>query len=244
MTKIYEALVNAQRARKEPIEFPYPKLPGEFSAEIVDHEMEDEMIGLYKSIDALLNNSPKKVIQFIGSQVGEGTSTIAREFARIAAVKLHKDVLLLDADRCKPSQHQYFEIRSRFGWVEALQEGKNLEEAFSQFGNSRLYVSPSCNSASFTPEIFDSCQIDDFWKLLRQRFDLVLIDSAPLALSPDGLAFAPKVDGVVLVVEANKTRWRVAENLKESILKVGGSPLGIVFNKRRYFIPKFLYKRL
>jgi len=36
----------------------------------------------------------------------------------------------------------------------------------------------------------------------------------------------------------------VAENLKTKILNSGGNILGLVFNKRRYYIPGFLYKRL
>jgi Mrp family chromosome partitioning ATPase len=52
------------------------------------------------------------------------------------------------------------------------------------------------------------------------------------------------VDGVVLVVEAEKTRWQVVENLKEKIQNVGGNIIGVVFNKRRFYIPEALYKRL
>jgi len=52
------------------------------------------------------------------------------------------------------------------------------------------------------------------------------------------------VDGVVLVLEADKTRKPVAENLKNRILQNGGNLLGMVFNNRRYHIPEYVYKRL
>jgi Mrp family chromosome partitioning ATPase len=52
------------------------------------------------------------------------------------------------------------------------------------------------------------------------------------------------VDGVVLVLEAEKTRKPVAENLKNRILQNGGNILGMVFNNRRYHIPESVYKRL
>jgi protein-tyrosine kinase len=65
-----------------------------------------------------------------------------------------------------------------------------------------------------------------------------------MSASPDGIAIARRVDGVVLVLEAEKTRGPVAENLKERIQKNGGNLLGIIFNKRRHYIPEFLYKRL
>ncbi len=55
---------------------------------------------------------------------------------------------------------------------------------------------------------------------------------------------ASKVDGVILVVEAEKTKWRTARHVREQIERVGGNILGIVFNKRRYYIPQSIYKYL
>ena len=55
---------------------------------------------------------------------------------------------------------------------------------------------------------------------------------------------ASMVDGTVLVVEAEKTRWPVAVNVKERIKQSGGKVLGIAFNKRQYYIPGWLYRRI
>jgi Mrp family chromosome partitioning ATPase len=52
------------------------------------------------------------------------------------------------------------------------------------------------------------------------------------------------MDGVVLVLEADKTRKPVAENLKNQIVQNGGNLLGMVFNNRRYHIPEAVYRRL
>jgi len=79
---------------------------------------------------------------------------------------------------------------------------------------------------------------------LKKEFDLVLIDSSPLTLSPDGLAIASKVDGVILVVEAEKTRWQTVKKVRDNIAIVGGNILGVALNKRRYYIPQFIYKYL
>ena len=51
------------------------------------------------------------------------------------------------------------------------------------------------------------------------------------------LAEAKHVDGVILVLEAERTKCSVAENVKERIVKNGGNILGVVFNKRRCHIP-------
>lgn len=244
MTKIYEALERVSRerlGRGETLDVPF------FSESPLEHpdlHVEEEMISLYRNIESRLPQSPKRIIQFIGAQKGEGTSSIAREFAKTASFRLGKTILLLDADRMRPTQHLFFQVNANYGWVEALQKNRDWEGAFSRVENTSLFISPSCNSATFTPEIYVCPQITVFWEMLRNRFDLVVVDAAPLSASPDGLAVAPFIDGTILVVAAERTRARVAVNVIEKISKVGGNILGLVFNKRRYYIPKFIYKRL
>jgi Mrp family chromosome partitioning ATPase len=206
--------------------------------------MEAEMLELYRTVETLLPQLRSRVLQFIGSREGEGTSTIVREFARVSATRIGKSVLVLDADRHRNSRHHLLGEHSDFGWIEAIETGKNVEEAIYQMGKSSLYFSPSRNSSTSTPQIFDSPRIEDLWASLRARFDLVLIDSAPLSMSPDGLAIASRVDGVVIVLEAEKTHWRAVKNVEESIRKVEGNILGLVFNKRRFYLPEFIYKLL
>jgi Mrp family chromosome partitioning ATPase len=95
-----------------------------------------------------------------------------------------------------------------------------------------------------SPQIPDALVWEAFLGKLTERFDLVLIDSPPATLYPDGLSIVNKVDGVVLVVAAEDTRWPVAESVKDQITRSGGRLLGMVFNKRRFYIPEFIYKRL
>jgi protein-tyrosine kinase len=47
-----------------------------------------------------------------------------------------------------------------------------------------------------------------------------------------------------LVVEAENTRWKVSENTKKRLIASKSKILGIIFNKRRYYIPKFFYRLL
>jgi Mrp family chromosome partitioning ATPase len=119
-----------------------------------------------------------------------------------------------------------------------------IEKALHQYGETRLFISPSSQNFVSNPPIYNSLLLDVFWKKLKQRFDLILVDSPPATTSTDGLAISSKVDGVILVVEAEKTRWPVAENVRDRIKRSGGNILGIVLNKRRFYIPDFIYKRL
>jgi capsular exopolysaccharide synthesis family protein len=244
MSKIYEALQNAYREKKGEEKLPEILTPTETPPKALEHKIDEQMLTLYKNIETLLPYAKQKTLQFIGSRPEEGTSTIAREFARITATQIRKSVLLLDADRHHATQRHFFAIQKGDGWIDALVKATCVDDAIYQIGKSKLYVSPSCNSSTFTPEIFDLPRFESFWSNLRDRFDLILVDSPPLTVSPDGLAIASRVDGVILVLEADKTRWQTAKSVKDSITRVGGKILGVVLNKRRYYIPQSIYNLL
>jgi protein-tyrosine kinase len=242
MSKIYEALQQAHQQKKT---------SGTSLDVIVSQnllldeqvEMGEEMLSLYQVIDTRLPDMKNRVLQFIGSRPGEGTSTVVREFARIAAERIGQKVLLVDADRYAGTQSKFYSVESQLSW-QAIDEHAEVGAVIHRVGESSLFVSPSSNSGAPTPSLFNSPRFDGFWASVKLDFDLVLIDSSPLALSPDALAIATKMDGVILVVEAEKTKWQTARHVREQIERVGGNILGVVFNKRRYYIPQSIYKYL
>lgn len=79
---------------------------------------------------------------------------------------------------------------------------------------------------------------------LRNCFDYVLIDSPALSSSAEVLSLAPIVDGVIMVIEADKTRVDQIQQAEKSIDFARGKLIGHIFNKRSFSIPNWLYKRL
>jgi protein-tyrosine kinase len=79
---------------------------------------------------------------------------------------------------------------------------------------------------------------------LRQIADVAVCDlTAPLA-SPEGLHLAKVLDGVVLVLEAEETRWQVAQSAQRLLENAQVRIIGTVLNKRRHFIPDKIYRLL
>jgi Mrp family chromosome partitioning ATPase len=79
---------------------------------------------------------------------------------------------------------------------------------------------------------------------LRVSFDNILIDCGSLHESADAAVLASSVDGVVIVVEAGRSRREQIINAQRTIEQAGGKFLGFVLNKRRYHVPDWLYRRL
>lgn len=217
---------------------------GRYPAKLLASEMEMEMIGLYQSVDSLLSSCKGKVVQFIGSLEGEGVSTMTREFAKVSATKFERSVLLMDADYRNPTQHRYFDILPEYGLEEVIRNGQHIDRAIHRVGNSRLYLNLISTNGHFTLRVFNSPLVDTLLKILKKRFDMVIIDSPPASVSPESLIISSRVDGVVLVMEAENTHWMVVENVKNRIARNGGKVLGVVINKKQYHIPELIYKRL
>ena len=247
VNKIYEALGNAGRLPKalEEAEARLAQSSVESSyAHVGKLGMEEEMSVLYQSIRLLLPDVQKRAIQFIGSREGEGTSTIARQFASTVATTFNKSVLILDADARKPSQHVYFDIQPKLTWEDLLRDSQPVDGAIYKVRNANVCISLIYQQATVVPRVINATIIKELLEDLKSTFDLIVIDSAPAGDSSVGVALSGSVDGVVLVVEAENTRWQVAENVKEKIMRNSGNILGVVLNKQQHFIPEFIYRRL
>lgn len=79
---------------------------------------------------------------------------------------------------------------------------------------------------------------------LRFAFDYILLDCPALRDSDEAVFLAPETDGVMVVVEADRTRREQIQNAQQTIEAADGNLLGFILNKRQYTVPKWLYNRL
>jgi protein-tyrosine kinase len=206
--------------------------------------LETEMLGLYRSVDNVFPGLHQKVILFLGAKGGEGTSTVVSSLARVASEQLNRKVAVLDADTLHPCQHRRFGVNPVIGWDDVLRGTQPAEKAFYPTNGDRLWVIPVSSARAGTVQVIDAPGMEGFFGALRERFDLVLIDGAPATVFPDSIILSRKTDGVVLVIEAESTRWPVVKTVQQQITNAGGRVIGAVLNKRRYYIPEFVYNRL
>ena len=87
------------------------------------------------------------------------------------------------------------------------------------------------------------------WSILQKNlseilkeFTHVLIDGPPISSEPEMLRVVPDVDYMLLVLKAHTVKWQVLRKTKQLIEQVGQKNIGIVLNRRKFFIPEKLYK--
>lgn len=84
----------------------------------------------------------------------------------------------------------------------------------------------------------------DYIQELRSRYSYIAIDCPPISESSEVLSLSDVVDGIVSVVEANRTTKSQISYLERTIAQSGGRLLGHVLNKRTYLIPAWLHNRM
>ncbi|MCA9467455.1 MAG: hypothetical protein KC643_18690 [Nitrospira sp.] len=248
MIKVYEALQNICEGGESTLRKGIAHSAENFNLEFGENlewpplKMEKEMRRLYQNLAALLPDSSRNIIQFMSSRAEEGNSTIVGEFGRVLVHSIKRPVLLVDVGPSRMDQHRMFGVLPGVPLHNVIAEGKAIDPAIVQVKDSLLFVSRLFGEHGFHEDTSFSMMASDLWGQLSGKFAFVILDCPPLNVSEESIALCASVDGVVIVVEAEKTNFQVVSNLKARIMQSGGRILGLVFNKQRYYIPEWLYR--
>ena len=247
MGKTYEALERAekeyrakrQEASPEPLPAAKTKPPRQVSAPPAMERYKD----LKTNLLTLHPDGSIKTILFAGTAHGDGASTTAINFATTLARSSQLKVLLIDANLTTPCLHDVFKIDHVEGLSDLVTKDGGGDQPIN-VTSGNLHVIPCGSYHSEPVTLLESIAFDQFLKRMRDRYDYVLLDAPPVHGFSECRVLCAKVDGVVLVIESGKTRRHVALSCKKRVEDAGGKLLGVVVNKRRYYIPDFIYRRL
>ncbi len=248
MTKIYEALEQAGQDRLK--QKPVKKVVEEsFSKErtfsrVSTNNLERPLGQLYQNIQAILPDKKCRTIQLVSARSEEGTSILTEEFAKFCVWKYGKKVLLVKVgggnSRLHPSSQMWMDTYRGNESDEKL----SVDNLINQIDNSGLHLLNFADNNLLMQIQQGGEGINEFFSKSVVDFDYIFIDVSSRLIDTDYLLISTEIDGVILVVEAEKTRWHVVERLNKKIVDQGGKVLGVLFNKRKFYIPKFLYNFL
>ena len=185
-----------------------------------------------------------RVITVTSAQAGEGVSTISR---RVALSLTHHlgDTLLVDAHLCRASNEPTEgRVAPAPGLAEAIAGTSAIESLIAVDEKKQLHLLPAGYCARHSMLLVASSDFDRLMLLLRRRYKWIVIDAPPIALVQDAAAISRAADGTIIVVRAECTRTEVVAEAQRVITRAGGKILGAVLNRRRYYIPNWLYRTL
>lgn len=170
---------------------------------------------------------PVQVLVVTSSLPEEGKSTTAANVA-LAFADSGQRVLLLEADLRRPRVAEYLGLEGAVGLTNVLMGQVSLDEVLQTWGESGLTVLPSGTLPPNPSELLGSVWMSELISTLRERFNLIIIDTPPLLPVTDAAVASSLADGAVLVVRYGKTtRHQVGVALR-SLKAVDARVLGSV----------------
>ena len=170
----------------------------------------------------------------------EGKSMNASNLA-LAIAQAGHSVILVDADLRRPRLHKYFELANNQGLTNlllALDLETPLDVAYQQI---EQMVQPSplpelkiLTSGPIPPnpsEILGSGKMQAALDVMQAHFDFVIIDSPPVLAVTDAVVLSTRVDSVLLLVEANRTRRGQLIRSVERLREVNANLIGTILNR-------------
>jgi capsular exopolysaccharide synthesis family protein len=249
MSKIADAMDRSRREQERPAvgqDATSGSMPVVFGASRVGLPSSD--VEAYQALGSevylALPERSCRIVMLASAEPRAGTSTVAREFASTLAMNGEVKTLLVDANLRKPVLHEFYGVQRTPGLSDYVLAGATLTSCLREVGVPNLTILPAGRPAVAPPRILADPRVEGMLRELRERFELVVIDSAPLVPFAEGVQLSRKVDGAVLVVRSATTKESSAARVLALLDDAGANVIGSVLNGRRYYIPRFIYDRL
>ena len=183
---------------------------------------------MFSSVD-----KPVQSLLLTSCEVGAGKTTTATLLG-ITMAESGKRTLLVEADLRRPNLGNTLGLRRETGLCNVLLSEKSIEEVTCKTEYDNLYFI-DCGPIPPNPvEMIGSQQFKHFMELVKQEYDMVIYDMAPVGLFIEPALVAADVDGVVLVIGQGEVDYRAAQEAKEQLDRAHAKILGVVLNKVKH----------
>lgn len=175
-------------------------------------------------------NSNLKVIQITSANMGEGKSTVSYNLSKSLALA-NKKVLLIDCDLRRPLVHKLFNISNVNGLTDMLIYDAPVDNYIKKTNFKNLYILNCGVIPPNPPELLSSVKMTESINNLKNKFDIIILDSPPILPVTDSQILSRLADGTILVTCYDKTDKSSILKSKYLIENVGGKFIGSIFNK-------------
>lgn len=189
---------------------------------------------LTESIDAIrtmlireTSRSGLRVIMVASAESSEGKTTLCTQLAASIARSGVK-IAVVDFDLRNPNTHHVFKVKNRIGISDWLREEASLAEIIQSTGVPGLSLLPAGKANRQTILKLAQGQPKLLFDQLRNEFDMILVDSAPVLPVADSLAIGQHVDAVIMAIRGEHSRAPKVYEACERFISMGVPILGSV----------------
>jgi len=179
---------------------------------------------------ALAEGGMPKTVLFTSSQASEGKSSSCHALA-LSLARLGRRVLIVDADLRRPNAHRLFGAKNQNGLSAVLAGLTPVDEAIQSPRGDGVSLLPAGEISPNPSELVNSPQFISLVRDLSERYDVVLVDSAPVLGIADAIILSSEVEATVFVIEAGRNSVRSATNALARLRRGGGNLAGALLTK-------------
>ena len=207
------------------------RLPGKTPRTVEDAHIGEALRLLRINLQFAAVERPLGSLVVTSSEAGDGKTTIATNLAIVLA-QAGQRVILIDADLRRPSVHLLIDVPNRVGLTSLLvDEGLDAQAVLVTTRFDGLRVVPSGPQPPNPSELLASERMRRRLAELRQLADVLILDSPPVLAVSDPALLAAQADGVIVVVNAARTRGQHAAQAINTLEGAGARLLGVVLNR-------------
>lgn len=227
-----------QPASKQPV-VPVVNVPRSVSQSASDrgqeilHSSRSSVAEAYRTIrTAVFFGVPKdeaKTIMVTSPAPGDGKSTLVSNLS-IAMAQAGQRTLVMDCDFRKPTQQTIFNSSNKLGIANIFAENLSLDKAIQHGPVAGLDVLTRGPEVPNPCELLNSNAFTELLEKLSERYDRIIIDSAPVTAVADSQILSAVSDVTILVLRAEKSTRRMSQLAMHLLQSVNARVLGVVVN--------------
>jgi capsular exopolysaccharide synthesis family protein len=170
-----------------------------------------------------------QVVLVVSAGPGEGKTTTVFNLGKVLAAAGSR-VLIIDGDLRKPRIHKILKLPSSDGLTSLVLGERDLSQVVYSIEGT-LDVIPCGPLPPNPPAMFGNPAFRRLLESFRQRYDWILLDSAPIISVTDSVVCASVVDMVLLVIEFGRLDHKMIQGAQHQLARAGANVVGAVLNK-------------
>ncbi|HWJ72949.1 MAG TPA: polysaccharide biosynthesis tyrosine autokinase [Kaistia sp.] len=211
-----------------------PVLPADQSVQSVLEDPHSAISEAYRSARTALQFStdrgvPKNFV-VTSARPSEGKTTTVTTLARMFG-QIGMNILVIDADLRNPSMHKIIGIDNSFGLSNFLTGSVESETIIRDSGVENVSVITSGPIPPNPAELLSSPKMLTLLTELRDQFDLIIVDSAPVMGLADALLLSSVADGTLIVCSAGETPAETVKAATKRLAMTNSQLLGGILTK-------------
>ncbi len=187
-----------------------------------------------------IDGTRPKTLLITSAIPNEGKSTFASNLA-ITMAFAGSRVLLVDADLRRGRIHDAFSVNNQHGLSDILSNQMNWRDAIQESAAYHFHIIPRGATPPNPGELFLSSLVPSIFQEMRNEYDYVVVDSAPILATDDTASLAPKLDGTIFLMRTSYTSARLSRNAMDLLYQRQVNILGLVMNFVDTNLPEYYY---